>query len=189
MKKDILMVVDMINGFTNTGAMHDKNIESIIPNCVKYIEYFLEKGMEVIAFRDYHQIYDKEFELFPTHCLAGSFESELVEEIKIFQDQLKIVKKNTFNGFVAEEFQEIISKLNDYRNIVVTGCCTDICVIELVKSLMEHKKVNNLEYQVIVVSSACDTYDAINHNRKIYHSNALQLMNSMGAVIVEEYHE
>ena len=45
MKKNMLVVVDMVNGFVNFGALADNKINKITPKIIKLIESAKKNGM------------------------------------------------------------------------------------------------------------------------------------------------
>ena len=54
---------------------------------------------------------------------------------------------------MAPEFEEFLnSDLKYYRDIIVTGCCTDLCVLHFVLSLNTWLNEHNMnEYRIVVV--------------------------------------
>ena len=84
--KNLLVVVDMVNGFVNFGNLADNNINKITPTIKNLIEKAIQDKDEIVAFCDSHKPNDIEFEVYPEHCLEGSPESELIPELKHFQN-------------------------------------------------------------------------------------------------------
>ena len=183
--KKLLIVVDMINGFINQGALHDRGIQKIIPACETYIAKYLEEGQDVIAFCDAHQEDSKEFGSYPLHCLAGSKESELVDELKSYSQQLKLIFKNSTNGFFAPGFQEELMEIAKYQEILLVGCCTDICVLQLALSLKAYCNEKNYDIDIVVDELACETFDIAGHERKDYNAMAYTLMGNAGIKIIK----
>lgn len=183
-QKNLLVVIDMVNGFVNFGALADKNINNITPNIINIIKKAKEKNYEIIAFKDCHKENDEEFKVFPRHCIEGTKESELIPELngKGYFD--KEINKNTTNGFITKEFQNLIDK-NIYENVIVCGCCTDICVKNFVESYLNFIKQNKLQTKIIVVENACQTFDSEIHIAGTEHKNAIIDMSKMGAKIVK----
>ena len=105
--KELLVIVDMVNGFINFGALADKKIDTITPNIVKLIKHAKESGTEIVAFRDCHKITDDEFKDYPPHCLDGDAESELIPQLKEFEKDMFVIKKNTTNGFETKAFKTL----------------------------------------------------------------------------------
>ena len=191
--KNLLVVIDMVNGFVNFGALADKNINKVTPTIIDMIKQAKKNDFEIIAFKDCHSIDDEEFNIYPPHCLKGTEESELIPELKQFKNSFDyIIGKNTTNGFITKEFQNLL-KENKYDNVVVCGCCTDICVLNYVQSYMEYINKNNLNTQIYVIKNACYTFDGVNHNAEQCHNQSLEEMQKNGAKIVKypskEYEE
>lgn len=183
--KDLLVVVDMVNGFVERGALADKNIGKITPTILNMIQDAKDSGFELLAFKDCHTIGDEEFNIYPVHCLKGSTESDFIPEIKqIARCFDYIIDKNTTNGFDTKEFRDLISK-NRYNNIFVCGCCTDICVQNFVESLAKYFEKNNLHTNIHVVGNACYTFDGPNHNAEQCHSKALETMYNIGVNVID----
>ncbi len=185
--KSGLIVVDMVNGFINEGKMADPYIRHIIGENVRLIDNFLNKNYPVIAFRDCHEKGAVEFKSFPEHCLKGTYESELVDEIKINEDRMKVFLKNSTNGIYTNGFIEYINSLKDVSEFVITGCCTDICVMQLAIALKTYFNAINKEINIVVPMNAVETYNSNTHRRDEYNTVAFDLMNQAGIQIVNEY--
>ena len=70
---------------------------------------------------DSHPPKTREFNSFPTHCVIGSEEAEVVDSLKPFVKH--VIKKNSTNTFMAPEFEEFLnSDLKYYRKIIVKDC-------------------------------------------------------------------
>lgn len=184
--KRMLVVVDMVNGFVNEGALADKNINKITPNIVDLIEKANRNGYVIVAFRDCHSVDDKEFEVFPPHCIKGSSESELIPELKEYEDIMIDIEKNTTNGFITEEFMDIAKNI-EFDEVLVTGCCTDICVNGFVNSYLEFNKANGRKTKIRVDASSCYTFNGEGHDAELMHKQALKQMEDAGAIIVNLY--
>lgn len=187
MKKSLLIIVDMVNGFINCGVMHDRHIGKIVPTCRDYLMMFLNHQQDVIAFVDAHNENDQEFNKYPIHCLAGSYESELVDELKLYREHIRVFPKDSTDGLVAESFKDFRTGLRNYDEIVIIGCCTDICVLQLANGLLKDKNDLKLNYQIIVPIDGCETFDTPEHSRIIYNQSALLEMKNKGILVVEEY--
>lgn len=188
MIKGGLIVVDMVNGFINEGKMADPYIRHIIDENVRLIDGFLNKNYPVIAFRDCHEKGAVEFKSFPEHCLKGTHESELVDEIKIYEDRMKVFLKNSTNGIYANGFIEYINSLKEVNEFVVTGCCTDICVMQLAIALKTYFNAVNKNINIVVPMTAVETYDLPpKHKRDELNNMAFDLMSQAGIQVVNEY--
>ena len=180
--KDLLVVVDMVNGFVNVGALADKKINKITPTIVSLIKKAKEIGMDIVDFRDCHSNDDEEFKVFPPHCLKGSIESELIAELKPYAKDMIDIPKTTTNGFITKKFLEIV-KANKYDRVFVVGCCTDICVKNFVDSYLNFNKKYNRNTKVVVFEDACYTFDGKDHNAENEHKKAISYLKHRGAYI------
>ena len=184
----VLFIVDMNNGFTRKGPLASERVEKIIPNIVKAIEVFKENDSEIIAFTDCHKENAAEFTAFPPHCMEGTEESELVSEIKEYEDFIKVIKKNSTNAFLEEETQKSVKEMisRGIKKWYITGCVTDICVKQLALTLKAYFKKENLEMEVIVIKNSVETYDAPGHNGEEMNRYSFIDMKQGGIKIIEE---
>lgn len=187
-KKKLLVIVDMIQGFVKEGNMADPYINHITPEVLRLTKKFMEEGEDVIAFKDMHEIGCKEFTKFPEHCVKGTKECELVEELQVYEPQMTVIPKNSTNGFITPAYQNYL-RINQHkiREIVVCGCCTDICVTNFTISQLNDIDQKNLDIEVIVPENAIETYDAEVHPRDQYHKMGKILMKQAGAKLVKKY--
>lgn len=188
MKKELLVVVDMVNGFVNVGALHDPYINHITPGIKRLIEEFEKNGNFILAFQDCHEIGDKEFENYPIHCLKGSYESELIPELKPFQSKIKCISKKTTNGFLEIEFQKFYQEhVDELERIVVVGCCTDICVTDFTTSLASYHKEKGKEIPIVVPIDLVETFENPMHPRNMYNEIGLETMRKAGIQLITSY--
>ena len=177
----IVFVVDMINGFIKEGALHDKAILDII----QPMQQMLDKlQCRTIFVADSHPPMAKEFEAYPKHCVIGTSESEIVDELKTYVHE--VIHKNSTNTFFAPDFQLFLKeRFNDYQDIIICGCCTDICVMQFALSLQAYIHEHNLNQRVIVCSDLVETYhiDQV-HDACAYNQFALDIMKASGILIV-----
>ena len=178
--QELLIVVDMINGFIKEGNMADETINHITPNIIKLIEETLRKEEGLAFIRDTHNKQSTEFKKFPLHCLEGTSESELIDELKPYEKDALTYKKNSTSTMFAKNFMSDIDKMKQLRKVIVTGCCTDICVLNLAIPLINYFDETDREVEVIVKEDAVETYNASYHNREEYNEMALKLMKQAG---------
>ena len=92
--KKTLVVVDMQNDFID-GALGTKEAVAIVDNVKKKIAMYKENGDEIIFTRDTHQenyMETNEGKNLPVpHCIEGTKEAELVDEIKPLSVTIEIV--------------------------------------------------------------------------------------------------
>lgn len=180
--RPLIFIIDMVNGFCKDGAMADKNIMNIVPNikdlCARYKE-------DLIFITDAHCDDDVEFKSFPPHCLKHTIESEVINELKDFLNDKNIIEKNSTNGFHSLQNKELLTNKN-IDSIIITGCCTDICVLQFALSVKTYLNSVGIDKPVIVPKNMVDTYESIKHKRNEMNRIALNLMREAGIHIVDE---
>lgn len=182
--KKLLLVIDMVNGFVKEGALADKKINNITPNIINLIKENIKNNNDIISVQEGHNEKSKEFENFPYHCILGTEEAELIDELKPFEHNMKVIRKNSTSGFVTKEFMEYIEQnKKELDEIVITGCCTDLCVMNFALPLKTYINEYDLNIKVIIYKNAVETYDAPNHNRKEYNEMAFKIMEQNGIKI------
>lgn len=184
--KELLIVVDMVNGFVKSGALADAYIQHIVPDLKKLIEFYAKKEDGLVAFiRDAHTKDSLEFKKFPVHCVDGTWESEIIDEFKPYVKDGVVYKKNSRSFMFAPNFMNDLERMRELKKIVVTGCCTDLCDLDGVLPMMNYLDQVNRNVEVIVPKNVVETYDAPWHNREEYAEYAFKLMEQEGIKLVK----
>ena len=179
--RPILFVVDMNNGFIKSGALHDAAILS----CADAIAQLLtDLDCRRIFVTDAHPPKTREFAAYPAHCVIGTAESEIIDELQPYVEE--IIAKNSTNAFVAPQFQSFLAEdIDAYRDIIITGCCSDICIMQFALCwnawLNEH---NMSEHRIIVPLDCVDTYHSDVHDARENNRFALANMQANGILVV-----
>ena len=176
MKHGLLMVVDMINGFVCEGALADKSIGRIVGNIDELIQKF--NPNDVLFVVDAHDNLALEFNSFPSHCVEGSNEAMIIDELN--QYATNILYKNSTNAFHKLD-KDLLEKYDDF---IIVGCCTDICIMTLALSLKTYFNEYNISKRVIVINDACDTYHNATHNKDDYNLFAINIMQQAGVKVM-----
>lgn len=183
-KENTLVVfVDIINGFINEGAMSDKRIGSIIEPNAALLRKCKDAGIAAAAFADCHKENAAEFVSFPPHCIEGTSESEIVEELSR-TGGYTLIPKNSTNGFHEQAFRELLTPETD--TFIVTGDCTDICVLQFCLSLKTYFTSRNRTVKIIIPISCVETYDADYHGSDFANIAAYKLLKDSGIEFVKE---
>lgn len=182
------IVIDMVNGFINFGNMHDKGIADIVPAQIELLKKFQDEKSIIGIVKEAHGEVCAEFDSFPPHCIIGSGEEDLIDELKEFEDENALIyKKNSTSVAHVPSFFEDILKMNNLKRVVILGCCTDICVLNAAIPLKTFFDERDLKIEVIVPKNVVETYDAPIHNREEYNEIGYKLMNNAGIKVVEEF--
>ena len=187
--KKVLYIVDMVNGFINEGVMHDEYISHTIDEQISLIKKF-KKEKEVIAFiKDNHKETCSEFAIFPKHCIIGTSEADLIDELKKYEENALVYTKNSTSAMFAPGLVSDIEKATNLKEIVVCGCCTDICILNFVIPLKNYFNQMDRNINIYVIENATETYDSANHNRSEYNQMAYKLMKQAGIEVVKNLKE
>lgn len=175
-------VIDMINGFVKEGALHDEVIGEIVVPIQDLIDRL---QCRTIFVADSHPPKTREFISYPQHCVIGSGEDRVVEELQPYIHQL--MRKNSTNAFFAPDFQQFLKEdLDSYKEIIITGCCSDICILQFALTLNAYLNEHNAAGQkIIVVTDCAETYhmDGV-HDAKQMNAMAFEMMKGNGIEVV-----
>ncbi len=178
--KKLLIVVDMVNGFVNEGNMADPGIAHIIPGIVDEVGRYEAEEEGVLFIKDTHDEDAAEFAKFPVHCLKGTRESELVEELLPFEERALVYEKNSTSAVFAPGLLEDIDKMEALEEVEICGCCSDICVLNLALPLTNFFDQVNRRVKIRVPANLMETYDSETHGRELYNNMTLLLMDQAG---------
>ncbi|MFP4457623.1 MAG: cysteine hydrolase family protein [Clostridia bacterium] len=184
-RNTVLVIMDMINGFAKKGALMDERIKDLIPGISELLEKMIDKEYKVLAFADYHDKINPEFNTFPEHSLAETEESEMVDELKEIGGY-KLIHKNSTNGFFAPAFINWFNDNQDVDTYILVGDCTDICIMQFGLAMKAYNNQLNKESNIIVVKDLIDTYDVAKHDGDIINLFSLYIMQNAGIKIVKE---
>lgn len=182
-KKNVLIIIDMIKGFTDIGILSSK----FIKNIAKDIREFSNNFSDIIAINDKHNNNDCEFYIYPKHCLNNDLDSEFCDEISDIKFK-HILFKNSTNGFFSSNFLKIIDwYVENNFNFVVVGCCTDICILQFCLTFKGYLNALNKKLDIIVPVDLVETYEGKNHPRDEVQKLSLYLMSNMGVKLVKSH--
>lgn len=181
LQQPVLFVVDMIEGFVEHGALSDTEIATITPKVQELCEQIENRYFAC----DEHEENAREFHAFPQHCNVHSEESKVIVDLRTYVNE--VIPKNSTNTFFAEGFQaQLPIFLEEYRDFVLCGCCSDICVLQFALTLNAYFNQHNLvNHRVIVVLDAIETYDAPHHDAALFNEVAVAMMQQSGVVVVK----
>ena len=227
-KKPGLVIVDVVRGFCEPGCgllappAPDEEIQKMVKLTNETARNFIGRVRPVLILADTH-IPGVPEPPYPPHCEKGSGQEELMPELKWLEKyaegdlgiySVQILRKDCINGFVGG--LDLSGRKNEVRGwintnvintLIVVGICTDICVLDLVVTLLSlrnHKSyglslVPFLE-DIVVYVPACATYDLPRniaesllslppeaaHPRDIMNHMGLKIMSDRGAVLAHE---
>lgn len=183
-----LIIVDMINGFVREGALKSDRVEELIPEILRLIDLCRNNNIKVVAFGDSHSRTCPEFESYPEHCIEGTSESEVVDEIKSKKEYM-LINKNSTNGFLESEFTNFLQLNSNISNFIIVGDCTDLCVLQFSLTLKAYFNKLNKKSNIVIPMNGVDTYDLGLHNGDFMNIFALYNMKTNGINVVKSIEE
>lgn len=188
MYKGCLIVVDMVNGFVEEGVLHDKEIKKVVKRQIELIKEAKQSGKLIVFIKDTHTKDSTEFERFgkTNHCLEDTNESELIDELKIFENDTDTIsiKKNSTSFMESPEFRKLMEHEKEMNEFDVIGCCTDICVSNGSIALANYLDEHNRKHEIRVHEDAIATY--AENERQEYVDAAKLLMKQQGIQLVKK---
>lgn len=169
-----VIVVDMQKGFIDPqGSLYiGETGREIIAPIKKLLDRELAHGAKIFFTQDTHVENDKEFEMFPPHCIKGTPDHEIIPELQQYVKNAQVVEKRRYSAFFETDLHKRLMDLNPNK-VIVVGDCTDICVMHTVSDL------RNRDYKVEVVKEAVATFDPEAHQYALQHMEKI-----LGAKIV-----
>jgi nicotinamidase-related amidase len=153
---NVTIVVDVLNGFCKQGNLASPRCDAAIPKIRAAIEERRRAGDQLIFLADTHDPNDREFEVFPVHCVRGTVESEVVAELQPLLQAATLIRKRRYSGFFETDLEARLGAAKP-EQVTVVGVCTDICVLHTVADL------RNRDYRVVVPAAAVETFDSPGH--------------------------
>lgn len=153
-----LLVIDMLKDFIaedgalTTGAAG----REIIGFIQAKIKEFRANGDPIIFVCDNHEPDDKEFVMFPPHCIAGTSGSEIIEELQV-EPTDKIIKKRRYSAFFGTDL-DLYLREKGVSEIHLVGVNTNICV------LYTAADGRNINYQVVIYRDGVASFNNEAHS-------------------------
>lgn len=152
-----LLVIDMLkdfideNGTLTTGESGRKTIDFI----KKQIDEFRKQNYPIIFICDNHETDDKEFEMFPPHCIENTQGSKIIDELEVL-DTDKIITKRRYSAFYGTDL-DLTLRENNVDELYLVGVCTNICV------LYTAADARNISYKVNIYKAGVASFDEEAH--------------------------
>lgn len=179
MKKEALLVIDMLNDFVLPGApLEVPWTRAIIASIRHEIDRARAAGQPVLYVCDSHAPDDKEFKKFgwPAHAVKGTKGADVIDALRPAPTDI-VIPKDTYSGFYGTRLDEALTVLG-VDTLRLTGCVTHICVMFTASDAVLRG------YSVSVVE------DGVAGISREDHDAALRIMkNVLGVKLVQSGHE
>ncbi len=162
MKKKAVLVVDMLNDFTLEDAPLRVDENSMIADNIKsLIEERRGNDEAIIYICDSHREDDREFKIWPKHCVEGTKGAMIIDKLKPLDSDF-IVKKTTYDGFYNTVLEDLLYSLN-VNHLTITGCVSNICILHTASSAVLRG------YEVEIPLNCISSLDETSKNCAIDH--------------------
>lgn len=186
-----LYMIDMNNGFVNFGNMANPKYNELVNEQLKLINKFRKENQLVNFVLEGHTTDSIEFDSYPSHCVLGTKEAELIPEFINEQNKENTITyyKNSINGMLNRNLQDDIKSQDNLNEIVIGGVCADLCVMDFARTFSRYLDEINRRAKIFVVENTIDTYDSLEHNREEWMDIAKKVMTQAGIIMVSNIEE
>jgi nicotinamidase-related amidase len=173
--KTALLIIDMQNDFVLSGRpIATPKGMTIVPTIAALAAQARSLRLPVIYTQEQHRADGSDFGIElcfePPHCLEGSAGDDVVEDLEPQQGDVTIRRKRRYDAFLGTDLDQTLRLLGT-QNLIVTGVCTDICVLATVAH------ARNLDYRCFVVE------DGVAGTSEERHQAALLCMSHVFAYV------
>ena len=183
--KELLIVIDMVNGFVKEGTLAAPSIMRVVPRQQELLKEALDSNDTGIVFiRDSHPENAIEFKTYGSHCIEGTKETEVIDELKYYEQYAKEYLKNSTNLMYAPNFMDDLLKYNNLEKLRLMGCLSEVCVENGAIGLRTFLDQHNKETEVYVHADAIDTFDVPGHSADHVTDEAIKRMQANGIKIL-----
>ena len=161
---NVVLVIDMVKGFLEPGHNLYCGDESreIIPKIHALLTTEQAAGSEILFISDHHDPDDLEFQVFPVHCVKGTEEPNVIDELAEFVTGENVIPKNRYSGFFNTPLEARLAVASPEK-IIICGVCTDICVLHTASD------ARNRDYTVAVPSDCVASFKPDAHEWALSH--------------------
>ena len=186
-----LYMIDMNNGFVNFGNMANPKYNELVNEQLKLINKFRKENQLVNFVLEGHTTDSIEFDSYPSHCVLGTKEAELIPEFIDEQNKenTRTYYKDSINGMLNRNLQDDIKNQDNLNEIVIGGVCADLCVMDFARTFSRYLDEINRRAKIFVVENTIDTYDSLDHNREEWMDISKKVMTQAGIIMVPNIEE
>jgi nicotinamidase-related amidase len=133
-EKSALIIVDMQNDFVKPGGglLVPAAAESV-PNIHSLLSRARAARVRIAYTQDTAFPGDREFEIWPEHCLINTPGWQIIDELQPEQGDL-ICQKNRYDGFYGTWLDHFLDKVWHIEHVLIVGTVSNICVLHTAAS-------------------------------------------------------
>ncbi|HIQ01024.1 MAG TPA: cysteine hydrolase [Anaerolineales bacterium] len=158
-----LLSVDLVKGFCYEGPLASPRVASIVPNVVDLFRRAHSLGARhFLLTQDAHDPDAVEFGAFPPHCVAGTSESETIDELNElpFASLFTVIPKKSISSSIGTALGTWLENHPQVTTFIIVGDCTDLCVHQAAMYLRLRANVlGQTDARVVIPADCVQTYD------------------------------
>ena len=129
-----VLVMDMQNDFVKEeGSLLIPAASETVGSIQQLLETARAHDVHIVYTQDTMVEGDPEFDVWPEHCVEGTWGWEIIEELAPQEGDL-ICKKNRYDGFYGTWLDHFLSRVWDVEHVVIVGTVANICVLHTAAS-------------------------------------------------------
>ena len=183
--RELLITIDMVNGFVKEGTLAAPSIMRVVPRQNELLkEAINDENTGIVFVRDSHSVDAVEFKTYGPHCVKGTKETEVIDELKEFEKHAITYFKNSTNLIFALGLQQDLIRFYNLERIRLMGCLSEVCVENGAIGLRTFFDQIDRDIEVCVHADAIDTFNAPGHDADKVTENALNRMQANGIKVL-----
>ena len=156
-----LLVVDMLNDFAQEdGLLFVPKTRDIVDAVADRIKSAKASDIPVFFVNDSHEEDDREFKVWPKHCVKGTEGAKIIKELDTTDSVT--VEKTTYSGFYNTTLDGEL-KRKGITELIVVGCVTNICILHTASDAVLR------EYKVTVPRDCVAGLDTTDEDAALKH--------------------
>jgi nicotinamidase-related amidase len=160
-EKCAVLVVDMLEGFCREGPLASPLVQCLIEPVREFLVKCQAAGVPHFFFPcDSHSPDSPEFQSFPPHCIEGTRQAEIVNELTEleFSDSFVRLPKGSISSVIGTDLSARLQALG-VTTLICVGDCTDLCLYHMACGLRFWANTRGLDWRIVVPQDLVATYD------------------------------
>jgi nicotinamidase-related amidase len=170
----VLIVVDMQKDFCYPdGALFaGEHVKEIFKPLSDFIRAARNESIPVIFTQDWHRPDDREFRIWPPHCVMGTEGAEVIDELNP-QNEDYFIRKRRYSAFYGTDLDLVLRELN-CDVVIISGVLTNICVLHTAVDAASRGYDTVLLKDCTVALNDYDFEYAVKHMENILNTKILE---------------
>jgi nicotinamidase-related amidase len=132
--KTALIIVDMQNDFVKPdGSLHVPAVGDTVQVIRSLLSRARAAGVKIVYTQDTSFPDDREFEIWPEHCVINTPGWQIIDELQPEKWDL-VCRKNRYDGFYGTWLDHFLGKVWQVDNVLIVGTVSNICVLHTAAS-------------------------------------------------------